>query len=150
MPWLQLSTSRHSPHIPLLLASFPIDIEELRKVAGAHRPDWERGLESNYHLDQSASAAWLDVVTGNLVLVEAIGAEDREGIVLARLLVQAGGQVVDLLPDRPNRYAENGLYGRRLPIRAVAVREALTHVSAIDALGIPGLVEDPSSGEAVA
>lgn len=150
MAWLQLNTSPRSPHVPLLLASFPIDFEELRKVAGAHRPEWERGLEERYRLDKSDPVAWLDIVTGNLVLVETIGAEDREGVVLARLLVQAGGHVIDLLPYRPIRYAENGLYGRGLPIRADAVREALTHVSAIAALGIPGLVGDPSSDEAVA
>lgn len=111
--------------------------------------DWTRAMEDRW-LDQgNAPAAWLDTVTGNAVLVETIGADDREGILQARLRVQAAGPLIDLVPGDVRRYADHSPFDDGTPSRTTAMHAVLHEVVAIEALGLPQLVPDLTTKQLV-
>lgn len=115
----------------MLLKAFPLEVNDYAANAQWSKNDWARGLEERYPPDGDAPAAWLEVISGNLVLVEVVGAEEREGVVQARLWVQASQATVDLLGGEIVRY------GKRSQSREQAVASVVALVSAIAALELP-------------
>ncbi|BDV31250.1 hypothetical protein [Microbacterium terricola] len=131
MAWLKLTTTAQSPHRVMLIKAFPVDVKECAANAQWSKNDWARGLEERYLPDGDVPVAWLEAISGNLVLVEVVGAEEREGVVQARLWVQASQATVDLLGGKIVRY------GNRSRTRSQAVASVVALVVAIAALDLP-------------
>lgn len=84
--WIELSLSRHSDsNVALIKAHFP--------GVGQRALDWPQFLRA------SAAVAWLEVPTGNLVLVEAEGDPEKGGQVHASLWAAAIDTVIPLNRD---------------------------------------------------
>lgn len=115
----------------MLIKAFPVDVKECAANAQWSKNDWARGLEERYLPDGDVPVAWLEAISGNLVLVEVVGAEEREGVVQARLWVQASQATVDLLGGKIVRY------GNRSRTRSQAVASVVALVVAIAALDLP-------------
>jgi hypothetical protein len=137
MPWIKLNTTAQSSHVDILREVFPIEVESLRsRVNRPSNAAWTRALEDKWLPKDARAVAWMHVETGNIVLVESVGAEEREGVVTARLWLQAAQRMVDLQPSGLAYYADN-LTSRGVATREITLSKVADLVLAIHGLGLP-------------
>jgi len=103
MTWMTLNTHRNSEDAEWLRNAFPVDLATYpHQLLGGELPT--RAL--NWTVQEPAPLGWVDLSTGTLLLIEAIGAESLGGgTIIARLWVAPSNRIVELA--RPRRYTDD-------------------------------------------
>ncbi|GAA1136359.1 hypothetical protein GCM10009651_20520 [Microbacterium natoriense] len=141
MTWIPLNVHRSSDDAQWLRDTFAVDASKYpHQNLGGTLPT--RALD--WVVQQPAPRAWVNIDTGSLLLVEAIGGEELgAGSVTARLWIAATEQVVELAT--PRRYTDDEFP----PVRAHAtvLDAVLAEVAGrLPGTGIPELtVAEPAS-----
>lgn len=127
MNWMSLDTSPKSLTAEYLRDQFLMHphIIRWREELG----HWTRQLDWASSDEFPEAYAWLDVESGNLVLIEAVGDEGSVGVVTARLRVGSTGFVLDLVDPDKARYGAGS--DRSLPGMLALTLGSVTSIPAL-------------------
>jgi hypothetical protein len=144
MTWMTLDTDRKSDDAVWLRDSFPVDYSKYpHPMLGGDRPT--RALD--WSVKTHRPCGWVDLTSGSLMLIEAIGTAERGGgTITARLWIAPANRIVQLAD--PRRYTdeetpEGGDYSAVLGKVLTDITARLPHEI------IPGLTPSTETGSAV-
>lgn len=145
MTWMTLETHRTSDDAAWLRDTFPVDFAKYpHQVLAGEQPT--RAL--SWTLQEPRPLGWVNLSTGSLLLIEAIGSETRGGGTLtARLWIAPVNRIVELA--RTRRYTDDEYLANEDDHEA-ALEKLLTDVAArFPYEAIPGLAprEETASAE---
>lgn len=131
MDWLALNVEQHHE---LLVEHFPVEVEDGR--------GWKRGIDLSMHHERDRSRAWVEVSTGNLLLIDWVGAElGHIGRVHAWLWIAATGLLVSLVDRSASFYGDDHV--QEYQARSEALAAAGAAIRGRFDLGVPSAPVDP-------
>lgn len=142
MTWMTLDTHRNSQDAEWLRDTFPVELAKYpHQVLGGELPT--RALD--WTLQEPAPLGWVDLSTGTLLLIEAIGAESLGGgTIIARLWIAPSNRIVELARSRrytDDEYPTSDDHMSALEKLRADVAERLPHTI------IPGLTPQPEKDD---